>query len=205
MNQTRSNHLSIQRGCPRRPASQRMAGVTLIELMTSVSLVAILMAIAVPSYKYVTNANRLAGEVNGLLGDMQFARGQAIKEGQNVVICSSSDGATCATGGNNTSWKSGWIVFSDVNANGSVDAGETVRRVQNAFNSSDTFNADNNVSAVSFNREGFAPGGNIVTIKLHDSTADPKWTRCLKINIVGMLMTTRYSTLTTPSWPGPCT
>jgi type IV fimbrial biogenesis protein FimT len=170
--------------------------------MTTVSLVAILMAIAVPSYKYVTNANRLAGEVNALLGDMQFARGQAIKEGRTVVICASNDGATCS---NKPIWKAGWIVFSDSNANGAVDGGETVRRVQNAFNSSDTFNADNNISAVSFNREGFAPGGNIVTITLHDSTADPKWTRCLKINIVGMLMTTRYSTLTTPSWPGPCT
>jgi len=77
--------------------------------------------------------------------------------------------------------------------------------VQNAFTGSDTFTADNTTSAVTFNREGFAPGGNLVTITLHDSTADSKWTRCLKINIVGMLTTTRYSTLTTPSWPGPCT
>jgi type IV fimbrial biogenesis protein FimT len=140
--------------------------------------------------------------VNALLGDMQFARGEAIKEGQTVVICSSTDGATCS---GKTKWNTGWIVFSDINANGAVDAGETVFRVKNAFNSSDSFNADNTISAVTFNREGFAPGGNIVTITLHDSTADAKWTRCLKINIVGMLMTTRYSTLTTPSWPGPCT
>jgi type IV fimbrial biogenesis protein FimT len=179
-----------------------MAGVTLVELMTTVSLVSILMAIAVPSYKYVTNANRLAGEVNALLGDMQFARGEAIKEGQTVVICSSADGATCS---GNPTWKTGWIVFSDPNTNAAVDAGETVWRVKNAFSGSDSFNADNTISAVSFNREGFAPVGNIVTITLHDSTADSKWTRCLKINIVGMLTTTRYSTLTTPSWPGPCT
>jgi type IV fimbrial biogenesis protein FimT len=170
--------------------------------MMTLSLVAILLAIGMPSYKFVTNANRLAGEVNGLLGDMQFARAEAIKEGQTVVVCSSTDGATCA---NSTSWKTGWIVFSDVNANGSVDAGETVWRRQSGFNSSDTFNADNFISAVSFNREGFAPGANAVTITLHDATSDTKWTRCLKINTVGMLMTTRYSTLTTPSWPGPCT
>ena len=202
MNQSLSNNSSLQRGSPQRAAAKRMSGVTIVELMITVALVAILMAIGVPSYKYVTNANRLAAEVNGLLGDMQFARGEAIKEGRPVVICSSTDGATCA---NSTSWKNGWIVFSDVNANGSADAGETVRRVQNAFNSTDTFDADNNISAVSFNREGFAPGANAVTITLHDSTRDSKWTRCLKINTVGMLMTTRYSTLTTPSWPGPCT
>jgi type IV fimbrial biogenesis protein FimT len=201
MNQTLSNNLSLRRGYPQRLAS-RMAGVTLIELMTSDSIIAILMALAAPSYKYVTNANRLAGEVNDLLGDMQFARGEAIKEGQTVVICSSTDGATCS---GSVAWNTGWIVFSDVNRNATADPGETVWRVKTAFNGSDTFNADNTTSAVSFNREGFAPGGNLVTITLHDSTADSKWTRCLKINIVGMLTTTRYSTLTTPSWPGPCT
>jgi len=179
-----------------------MAGVTLIELMMTISLVAITLAIAVPSYKNFTNANRLAGEVNALLGDMQFARGEAIKEGQTVVICSSADGATCS---GKTTWNIGWIVFSDVNNNGVVDTGETVFRVKNGFNSTDSFNADNATSAVTFNREGFAPVGNIVTITLHDSTADPQWTRCMKINIVGMLMTTRYSTPATPTWPGPCT
>jgi type IV fimbrial biogenesis protein FimT len=202
MNQTLSNNPSLQRGCPQRPASMRMSGVTLVELMMTLSLVGILMAIGVPSYKYVTNANRLSAEVNGLLGDMQFARAEAIKEGQTVVICSSTDRATCS---GNTSWKTGWIVFSDVNNNKSVDAGDTIWRVQNGFNSNDTFVADNNTAAVSFNREGFAPGANAVTITLKDSTANQKWTRCLKINIVGMLTTTRYSTLTTPSWPGPCT
>jgi type IV fimbrial biogenesis protein FimT len=203
MNQTLSNNLSLQRGCLVHPASKRMSGVTLIELMITVSLVAILLTIGVPSYKYVTNANRLAAEVNGLLGDMQFARAEAIKEGRTVVICSSTDGATCATA-NPTSWKNGWIVFSDANSNGSADTGETVWRRQNAFNSTDTFDADNNVNAVTFNREGFAPGANAVTITLKDSSGDSKWTRCLKINTVGMLMTTRYSTLTSPSWPGPC-
>jgi Tfp pilus assembly protein FimT len=96
-------------------------------------------------------------------------------------------------------------VFSDVNSNGSADVGETIWRVQNQLNITDTFNADNNTSAVTFNREGFAPGANAVTITLKDSTGDSNWTRCLKVNIVGMLMTTRYSTLTSPSWPGPCT
>jgi type IV fimbrial biogenesis protein FimT len=202
MNQTLSNNLSVQHRFPQRPASKSMSGVTLVELMMTVALVSVLMAIGVPSYKYVTNANRLAAEVNGLLGDMQFARAEAIKEGQTVVVCSSTDRATCA---NTNHWKTGWIVFSDVNFNGTVDAGETIWRVQNAFNSLDTFDADNNIGAVTFNREGFAPGANAVTITLKDSTANQKWTRCLKVSIVGMLVTTRYSTLTNPSWPGPCT
>jgi type IV fimbrial biogenesis protein FimT len=50
------------------------AGFTLIELIVVITIVSILMAVGVPSYRYVTNSNRMSAEVNGLLGDLQFAR-----------------------------------------------------------------------------------------------------------------------------------
>jgi type IV fimbrial biogenesis protein FimT len=166
----------------------KTAGFTVLELMVVVAIVAILMAIGVPSYRYVTNANRIAGEVNGLLGDMQYARSEAIKQGLTVTACSSSDGASC--NGTATTWQSGWIVFVDLNSSGTVDAGDTVLRVQKAFSGSDTFRADNAIKAVMFNREGFAMGlPNTVTVTLHDSTNTSNSTRCLEITVVGMLTT----------------
>jgi len=161
--------------------------------MTTLSIVAVVMAIGVPSYKYVTNANRLASEVNGLLGDMQFARAEAIKEGRTVTVCTSKNGTSCDTAGSNTNWQEGWIVFSDPTNIGTVDAGETVWRVQGAFNADDTF-TNNATNAVTFNREGFAPAANAITITLHDKTSNSKWTRCLNISTVGMLTTQRYTT-----------
>ena len=103
----------------------------------------------------MTNSNRIAGELNGLLGDLQFARAEAIKEGRTVTVCVSTDGANCA---NSTTWQSGWIVFSDPTNVGVVDVGETILRVQATFSSSDTFIASNNVAAITFNREGYAIG-----------------------------------------------
>src|SRR5208282_859453 len=104
-------------------------GSTLIELITVMSIVAIMLFIGVPSFRYVTSANRVAGEVNGLLGDMQFARAAAINEGQLVGVCVSSNSAsanpTC-TGSNQ--WQDGWIVYSDLNGNGALDNGEPVLR-----------------------------------------------------------------------------
>jgi type IV fimbrial biogenesis protein FimT len=155
------------------------------------TIVAVLMAIAIPSYRYVTNANRIAAEVNGLLGDMQYARGEAIKEGQTVTVCVSSDGATCNGA---TTWQNGWIVFSDLNGDQTVDVGDTVLRVQSTFTSTDTFVA-NNVAAVTFNREGFAaglgPNGSLIT--LHALTPSSASTRCLSLTTVGLMTVQTYN------------
>ena len=83
--------------------SKASAGFTMTEMVITMAIVAILMAIGVPSFKYVTTSNRLSTEVNGLLGDMQFARSEAIKEGLPVTVCSSLSGTQC-DGGNN--WQS---------------------------------------------------------------------------------------------------
>jgi type IV fimbrial biogenesis protein FimT len=170
------------------PALKTAAGITLLELMMALMIVSIVAAIGVPSYKYVITNNRMSSEVNGLLGDLQFARAEAIKEGQTVTVCSSSNGTACS---GSAIWNSGWIVFSDSNNNQTVTG--TIHRVQGAFLSSDGFTADNSVSAVTFNRSGFAAvvpvAATPITIKLHDDTSNPLWTRCVAIQTVGILVT----------------
>ena len=171
---------------------RRHGGFSITELMVVVAIVAILLGIGAPSYRYITNSYRMSAEVNGLLGDLQYARAEAIREGQTVTACVSSDGASCTGGAN---WANGWIVFS---AGG-------VLRVQGAFTGTtpDTFIADSNVTAVTYNREGFATtaaGFAGTTLTLHDSTANSAWSRCLVITAVG-LMTTQ----THVSNPGTCT
>ncbi len=174
--------------------SMNVTGVTLIELITVIAIVAILMTVGVPSFKYIGNSYRISGEVNGLLGDLQFARAEAIKEGQTVTACISTDGATCASG--NTAWQSGWIVFSDVMNDQTVDTGDTILRIQPAFTSTDTFESDSSLSSVTFSREGFAlqlPNGG-TTLTLHDATANSVWTRCLDITVIGMMTVYTHTT-----------
>ncbi len=175
-----------------RTVGPREHGVTLLEVTVVMAIVAVLAAIAIPSFTYVSNSNRIAAEVNGLLGDMQFARGEAIKEGQTVTVCVSQDQKTCQ--GNNTNWQSGWIVFSDVNGNQIVDNGtDTVLRVQTPFTGTDTFVANNNLTAVTFNREGFATGiPNGATITLHARTPTNTSTRCLTVTLIGIVNVVTY-------------
>lgn len=165
------------------------SGFTITELMVVVAIVAILLAIGAPSYRYVTTANRISSEVNGLLGDLQYARAEAIKEGQTVSVCASTDSATCSGTSN---WQTGWIVFIDQGAIGTVDAAtDTILRKQAQFKGTDTLVPDNALPAVTFNRAGFAVGlpNAGVTLQLHDSTNNNAYTRCLQLTIIGAMTT----------------
>jgi type IV fimbrial biogenesis protein FimT len=180
------------------------AGFTLFELVIVMLIVAVMAAIAIPSFRYVTTSNRIASEVNQLLGDMRFARTEAIKEGQTVTVCSSTNPTastpTCSTV---NSWQTGWIVFSDPNNLKAIPAGGAPLRVQpslnTAYNSSDTITATNNVSAVTFNREGFgATNGSSTTattwLQVHSTPASIQWTRCLQVTPIGMVTVVTTST-----------
>jgi len=171
-------------------------GLSLIELIVAVSIVGILTAIGVPSYRYVTTSNRVSAEVNALLMDMQFARSEALKQGRTITVCPATTTLTCAT---DQKWQNGWIVFMDINGNGQVDdtTTEIVLRNQPSFAATkDTFVSDNNVKAVTFNREGFAsgltPAAGYITIALHDKTNTNQWTRCLEVNTIGRLRIEHY-------------
>ncbi len=167
------------------------AGFTLIELLVVITIVAIMMGIGVPSFRYVTNSSRLSAEVNGLLGDMQLARAEAIKEGRTVTICASTDQTSCS---NVTDWSSGWIVYTDPSNVGEVDPDETIMRTQKALHAGDSLvDPSGTLSKATFNRAGLlslagmAAGG--ITLTLHDSAANAAHTRCLWIASQGLVTT----------------
>ena len=182
-------------GRPRR-GMRRLRAFTLIELLVVMTIGAIIMSIGVPSFKYVTTANRIAGEINGLLGDLQFARAEAIKDGRTVTVCSVTLAAPTTCSGTST-WSGGWMVFKDPNNNKTLDVGESILRQQRAFTSTDTLAANNAISAVSFNREGFALGmsfATTATLTLHDAASNAARTRCIAISAVGQLASQKSGT-----------
>lgn len=172
----------------------RSAGYTLMEMLIVMSIIAVLTAIAIPSFKYVTDSGRISGELNGLVGDLQYARNEAGKEGQTITVCPSvSPYVQCAT---SVTWNTGWIVFADINNDQKVDGNDNILRKQTAFTGGDTLTADNALQSITFNREGFAKTGttNTVTMTLHASAPSSGSTRCLTVSPVGMLATERAAT-----------
>lgn len=82
-------------------ALRKTGGFTLIELLVTVSVLAILTALAAPSFANLINSNRLAGAANDVVVALQLARMEAIRRGESIVVCPSADGTTCS--GNNWS------------------------------------------------------------------------------------------------------
>jgi type IV fimbrial biogenesis protein FimT len=171
---------------------KRQTGVTLVELMVTIGVMAILLVIGLPSYQYISESYRMSAEANNLLGDLQYARGEAIKEGQGVTVCSSTTSTTAApTCSGSSSWQTGWVVFSNPTGAANPAAG-SVLRVQAPFTgkvTADTFVAGSGLSAITYNREGFATtaaGFASQLITLHDPAANTAFTRCLWVTPVGL-------------------
>jgi type IV fimbrial biogenesis protein FimT len=173
------------------------SGFSIIEFLMAMLIVAIIAAIGIPSFKYVTASNRISSEINGLLADLRFARVEAIKEGLPVTVCASTDGLTCNGSAGGGVWTSGWIIFSDPSSNQTPPNAASVLRVQPALNVAYNYSTDtltetvNNTYAVTFNRQGFGSSipttANIVTMELHSTPLNTAWTRCLAITAVGLL------------------
>lgn len=87
-------------------SSQR--GFSLIELLVTITVLAILLAIALPAFSSSRLNTVLRTSSNNLLASAHLARGEAIKRNSPVTLCVSADGLVCGTG----DWSQGWIVVS---------------------------------------------------------------------------------------------
>ena len=130
------------------------SGFTLIELMVTVAIAALLASLAVPSFQSMLAKNSVDSAADALASDMRFARSEAVKRTSSVTVCASSNGTSCT--GADALWKSGWIVFVDINGDATVDAGEQIVRVQGVLPSIASIAASDGTSKSDFK---FQPTG----------------------------------------------
>lgn len=184
----RPTHFHSRAFSARSRTSGPQRGLTMIEVLVTVTLIAILASIATPSFTSIIRNGRILGEANSFVGDLQLARAEAIKRGLPVILCPSSDGQTCLTGANANNWQVGWIMIADNDSSLSQTAGDTVIHVRNGWGGTDTFQAIPGATQVTYNREGFAvnlPAGGLVTFAARSTPVVASATRCVALNMVG--------------------
>ena len=156
-------------------------GFSLIELLVTVSLVAVVLALGIPSYQSITTSNRMAGEMNALMGDLQVARSEAVKQGSTVTICPTSSAAAPYACSNSGNWSGGWVIF----VGGSSATSSSPLRLQPALGGTDVLQSNSTtvVQAVSFNRNGFSTNTGSITLNDVNGTVDRR--RCAVIGTAG--------------------
>lgn len=134
----------------------RQRGFTLIELMVTLFLGAILVGVAVPAFKGVIASNRLVTQTNELVGAMTIARSEAITRNLRMTFCRAADASTTSCAGSAANWGF-WIV---VNPSGSVVRRGTINTYNNNLKVTSTFTGD----TMNYTSDGLARDGSSATL-----------------------------------------
>lgn len=135
----------------------KQGGVTLVELLVTLTVMAILLAIAVPSFQGMIASSRVRSTTNDIMAMLSQVRQEAIRRGNRVTMCKSADQTQCTTSGD---WSQGWIAFSDTShssASANVDSGETIVLKQSTVSSGTVVKGNANaLNYISYASNGMA-------------------------------------------------
>jgi prepilin-type N-terminal cleavage/methylation domain-containing protein len=149
-------------------------GFTLIELMITLVILAIVITIGVPSLSDFIASQHVRTTASDIMADMAFARAEAIKESR-LVVMEPIGGA-----GN---WKSGWRIWVDIDSDRARGADETRKSATPisgrtglcgpaTMNSGIVFRPDGRAAVPNTTLATLAPIGETDGIKVSDDLAD---------------------------------
>ncbi len=176
------------------PKKMSVQGFTLVELMVTVAITAVLTSLALPSMRQFIGNWQVSNAVNVFMGSMQLARGEAVKRGRTVRMCRSNNGTSCGTGNNLPGgWTSGWIVYVDNDGIGSnVTAADQVVYTQGALSYFDSI-ISNAPKPIVYGPTGILKGGVGMQAMTFNWDADAKIQKTICINFTGRAFITKNS------------
>lgn len=136
---------------PITPGYHSTGGFTLVELLVTIAILAIVMAIAIPNIN--TGRSLVMNQAREFNSSLNFARSEAVNQSRLVIMCPSDD-ATAESPSCDETWHNGWVVFVDQDNDGAVDNDEILRR-HVALEGAVTIAPTPAVTSISFDNQGF--------------------------------------------------
>lgn len=169
------------------------SGFTIVELMVTIAILAILVGIATPSAVTMINNSRLTSNVNGLMADFMLARSEASSRGVRVAVCPAVTNTACS--GSAADWSVGRLIFADANADGVFNGTDTlIRFVSGISNVSLVPAGFPNPLVVSYSSFGGLNGGSSGTFTLCPPVGNGPDGRQLAVDMSGRPMTSKIAT-----------
>ena len=149
-------------------SAQRQTGITLIELLITMSILAILVTVSVPSFNKLITHLQLVSVSNNINNMITTSRLNAINKGHDIVLCKKSAPVTQDTPNNFCSlttndWNQGLLVFQDDNNDNTRNVDEEITQQLEPLSKNITLNY-NNGAYVHFTPEGVARNAGTFTL-----------------------------------------
>lgn len=164
---------------------KKYEGVTLIELMVGLAIVAIIAALAAPSFDRSIRDSQIRAGADTLISAMALARVEAVRRGKYVTICPSADGSTCS----GTDWTNGWLVFQDgaasVAATPVIDADLRIKTFSALADSVSITSTPATLAYVRFNSMGSIANGVAKTFRVNNTTCTQAIVRTISVSAMG--------------------
>jgi type IV fimbrial biogenesis protein FimT len=174
---------------------KQVQGFTLMELMVTVVILAIIAAFAAPSYNNLVRQTNIDSNTTKIRGALTYARSESANLSSTVTVCSTTNFTSCDGDEN---WQSGWVVFLDLDGDGLFDddadsdlcetnVDDCILRVWEALPPGAVLAETNGESFVTFNEQGAVVTGKPFNLELAIGDCGVAELRTLTLNPIGRL------------------
>ena len=160
---------------------RRRGGFTLIELMITIAVAAIVVAVGVPSFLRTLARHTINSQAEELQDAVRIGRNEAMKRSGPVVLCRTEESNPTHCAGSGGSWQT-WVLFTDVARSGTFAVGDTVLRQGVDASSRTTVTGD--AASIRFEATGIAQAdtGGVVIVLGERGASDHANRRQLCVN-----------------------
>ncbi|WP_299584257.1 GspH/FimT family pseudopilin [uncultured Microbulbifer sp.] len=160
---------------------KRVTGFTLIELLISITILALVITLALPSFIDFIKRYQSKVKQQELFGLLMLMRTKAYNENLHYTLCPQGQNDVCAD-----NWSRGALLFADMDKDGELDSGERIERKLESLksNASLSWMAFNNKGSITFKPDGKTPSqsGNF---SYCPATGEAKYGWIIILNAIG--------------------